>query len=190
MANVKNLQMSLTHFLASSYRFKYIKQNQIVYLQRVGQGDGLQFSQLHHSTANVKSTNVWHIFALALTVSNINFFNIWPPKSTSRSRSTIFSISPFDGKCQNLLTTFSTFLILAKMWPVRTILTDRQSHRETDKPMAISEIKHWIRRSWDTELFYESVPGKSLAVVLRSMAVHCVKGTILSAIKGGQALFY
>ena len=41
MVNVKNLQMSLTHFCASCYRFKDIKL-QIFDLQIVGQGHGLQ----------------------------------------------------------------------------------------------------------------------------------------------------
>ena len=36
---------------------------------------------------------------------------------------------PFDCKCQNLQTSFCTFLIFAKVWPVQTIVTDTQAHR-------------------------------------------------------------
>ena len=34
-------------------------------------------------------------------------------------------MTPIDGKCQNLKTSFVTFFIFAKVWPMRTILTDR-----------------------------------------------------------------
>ena len=39
---------------------------------------------------------------LALTVSDIYYFYILPSKSRSRSCSTIFTMTQFDGKCQNL----------------------------------------------------------------------------------------
>ena len=47
----------------------------MVYLQIVGQGQGVQFSQLHHSMTNVKSTkHSQKYFALTLTVSEIFTF--------------------------------------------------------------------------------------------------------------------
>ena len=43
-----------------------------------------------------------HIFVLALTVSEVKISNYLPLKSRSRSRSTLFTITTFDGNCQNL----------------------------------------------------------------------------------------
>ena len=40
----QNLQLSLTHFRDSSYHSKNILKNQILYIQYVGQGHGVQFS--------------------------------------------------------------------------------------------------------------------------------------------------
>ena len=64
----KNLQMSHTHFRASSYPFRDIIL--IFYLKKVGQGHRVHFSQLQYSMANSKIYKcLTHIFALALTVS-------------------------------------------------------------------------------------------------------------------------
>ena len=51
-----------------------------------------------------KSINVSHKFLRQLLLFlRYNFFlNCLPSKSRSRSRSAIFAITPFDGKCQNL----------------------------------------------------------------------------------------
>ena len=60
-------------------------------------------------------------------------------------------MTPFDGKdgkCQNVQTSFITFLIFAKVRPVRTKLTGTladththtHTHTDTDKPIAIVEI--------------------------------------------------
>ena len=58
--------MSPTHFCASSYRFIDIT------IQKVGQGHGVQFLQLHHLMANVKIYKYLpEIFGLALTISEI-----------------------------------------------------------------------------------------------------------------------
>ena len=63
--------MSPTNFCATSYHFKYIKIKNI-WLQKVGQGHRAQFSQLHHSMANIKIYKYLpQILALALTVSQI-----------------------------------------------------------------------------------------------------------------------
>ena len=66
-----------THFRASSYRFRdtiFFK----IYIQKAGQGNGVQFLQLHHSMANVKIYKcLRHIFALALTIWKIKFFLIF-----------------------------------------------------------------------------------------------------------------
>ena len=68
--------------------------------------------------------------------------NIGPSKSISRSRRTIFTITPFVGKCQNLHT--SIFLIFAKVWPVLMKVADTHTHRHTQtyKPIAIGEV--WL----------------------------------------------
>ena len=52
-----------------------IKKIKIVYLQKVGQGHGVQFSQLHHWMANAKIYK-YHpqIYALAFIISEITFF--------------------------------------------------------------------------------------------------------------------
>ena len=49
----RNQQMASLHFCVRSYRFRDIKSLNF-YLQKVGQGHGAQFSQGHHSVANVK----------------------------------------------------------------------------------------------------------------------------------------
>ena len=49
----QSLHIAPTHFGSISYRFRDVKMF-IFYLQNVGQGHGVQFSQLHHSMANVK----------------------------------------------------------------------------------------------------------------------------------------
>ena len=46
----QNLQMSPTHFLASYYRIRYIN-FLTFYLQKVGQGQRVQFLQLHLQTS-------------------------------------------------------------------------------------------------------------------------------------------
>ena len=60
-----------THFSASSYRFREIK-NLIFYLRKVYQGHEEQFLHLHHSIANVTIyTFLSYIFVLARSVSEI-----------------------------------------------------------------------------------------------------------------------
>ena len=63
----------------------------------------------------------------------------------SRPRSTIFAISAFDGKYQNLQTSFFTFFIFTKVRPMLTKVTDTrtdtQTHNtETDKLRVVGEI--------------------------------------------------
>ena len=61
--------------------------------------------------ANVKINKCLpHIFELAPTVfRDINFFNLLPSKSRSKSRNAIFEITLFDGKCQILQMTPTHF---------------------------------------------------------------------------------
>ena len=56
----------------------------------------------------------------------------------SRSESAIFLIASFGTRCQNLQTSFFTFVMFA----MRSILSDRhtRTHTETGKPVAIGEI--------------------------------------------------
>ena len=91
--------MSPTHFYTSSHHFRYktlkyftfktevrvtyynfcsdnirlqISKSKNVYLQKIGQGHGVKFSQLRHSMADVEIYKCLpHIFALAPTVSEI-----------------------------------------------------------------------------------------------------------------------
>ena len=72
----------------------------------------MQFSQLYHSMANVKSTNVSPTFfacASSYDFRDIQFLNILSPESRSRSRSAIFAITPFDRKCQVLQMSLTNF---------------------------------------------------------------------------------
>ena len=57
--------------------------------------------------------------------------NLWPSNSRSKSLSTIFAMTQFDSKCQNIQTSFFSFLIFAKVWLGRTIVTHRQTHTHT-----------------------------------------------------------
>ena len=106
----------------------------IFYLQKVGQGHGVQCSQWGHSIANVKSTKVVPCIcalALGLTISEILTFQFWPSKkSTSRSQSEIFAITPFDGECLNLLMSFFAFFY-SRLTCVNE--SNRQTDRHTDR---------------------------------------------------------
>ena len=75
----------------------------------------------------------------------LNFFLILASeikKWKLRSQSTIFVMTPFDGKCQNLQMSFFTFLILAKVRSVRKKVTEThtQTDTEMDKPIAVDDI--------------------------------------------------
>ena len=118
MANVQ-IYKCLQHVFALALTL-FQRQKQIIfYLQQVR-----QFSQLHHPMANVKNLQMSpKLCLLALTFSEILKFKIFTSKSRSRSRSAIFSIIPFDSKCQNLQTSFFALLIIAKVWHVRMGVT-------------------------------------------------------------------
>ena len=50
-----------------------------------------------------KSTNVSPTFLRQfIQFQNVKIFNVWPSNNRSRSRGTIFAITSFGGKCQNL----------------------------------------------------------------------------------------
>ena len=95
--------MSPTNFCATSYRFRDI-QSLHFYLQKVGEGHGVQFSQIHHLMATVKINKCLpHVSALALTrFRNIKMYFFLPSKCRSISQSTIIAITSFDGNCQYL----------------------------------------------------------------------------------------
>ena len=71
LENIQIFQSRCVHFCTTSHCFRDI--NILNCLpQKVGQGHVVQFSQLHHSMANVRIYQCFpHIFALALTVSDI-----------------------------------------------------------------------------------------------------------------------
>ena len=98
----QNLQKTATQFVLA-LNVTEITKFQICYLQKVGQSHGLQFSQLHHLIANDKIYKYLpYIFVLALSVSEILKKLNLLLKSRSKLQSAIFSITPFDGICQNL----------------------------------------------------------------------------------------
>ena len=72
-------------------------------------------------------------------------------------RNTIFAMTPFDGKCQNLQT---SIFVLANMRPVRTKATHRHTHIETKKPIAIGEILQICLKS--AEIAYTAHGLKSI----------------------------
>ena len=81
-------------------------------------------------------------FVIALIVSEMLKCQMFETlKSRSSSWSTIFAMTPINCKCQNLQT---SFCIIAKIRPVRTIVTHTRTHTnihtETDMAMAIGEM--------------------------------------------------
>ena len=72
-----------------------------------------------------------HFCASSYHFRDMKMLNIIPSKSRSRSRSTIFAMTPFDRKFQSLKTSFFTYSIFAKVWPVHTIVTFSQTQKRT-----------------------------------------------------------
>ena len=145
MGNVK-IYKCLPHIYALALTVSEIY-FQFFLSKKIGKSHGVQFSQLDHSMENVKICKCLpHIPALALTVSEIyKCFIFTSKKSSSRSRRAILAITSFDDKCQHLQTSYFTFFIFAKVWPLRTIVTDTHTdshaHTETEnKPMVIDDI--------------------------------------------------
>ena len=59
--------------------------------------------QLHQTIGNVESTNVsTQFFTSSYSFRDMKSLHFLPSKSRSRSRSAIFTITPFHVKCQNL----------------------------------------------------------------------------------------
>ena len=66
--------------------------------------------------ANVKiDKRLPHIFAIALTISELLQLLFFYHKKVGHGYGVQFSHWPFDGKCQNLQTLVFTFLIFAKV---------------------------------------------------------------------------
>ena len=84
------------------------------YLQKVGLGHGVQFSCWHNSIGNIKIyKRLRLIFVQTLTISDIlKFIYFLPSKSRSKSSSTIFAMTTFDSKYQNLQDSHTFFAIL------------------------------------------------------------------------------
>ena len=129
MANVK-IYKRPPHFCASAYRFRDIDILN-VWPSMVTE---YNFRNIVIRWQIWKSTKaIPYIFALSLTISDINVSNLLPFKSMSRSWSTIFATTPFDCQCQILHMAFLTFLIFTKVRPVLTKITDTDRHRCTQK---------------------------------------------------------
>ena len=119
--------MSPTNFCASSYRFRDINYFNFE-LQKVDQGHRVQFFTI--TPFDRKCQNPQNIFAFALTVSEIlKFLIIYLKKSRSRSRSTIFAMTPYDGKYRNLQKTHTHFTV--SMTRANDCNTHRDTHRQT-----------------------------------------------------------
>ena len=79
--------------------------------------------------------------------------NLEPSNSMSRPPSIIFAITPFDGKCQNLETSFFTFLIFTKVLSVLRIIL-----------LPILPPSHTVRSDTKTvigALVYRGLPSRS-----------------------------
>ena len=95
--------------------------------------------------ANIKPTKVVpSIFALALTISEILVFQIFNlQKSRSRSQSTIFAITPFDNKYQNLSNLLDdSWSIFFLQWghSMTNIKTYNSCHMHFCANLTVSEI--------------------------------------------------
>ena len=84
---------------------------QIVYLQKVGQGHEVQFSQWGHSMANIKiyKSRSVYFYVSSNLFRDINVFICYLRNSRSRSQSTIFAMLYFHGEYRNLQTSFLHF---------------------------------------------------------------------------------
>ena len=107
--NYRTLQIFPTHFflaLAISKIYNF----QILYLQKVGQGHGVQFSQTPFDgrCQNLQMSPA-HFRANSYRFRYIQIKKISPTKSRSKGQSKILAITPFDGKYQNLQTPFLHF---------------------------------------------------------------------------------
>ena len=91
MANVK-INNCLKHIFAITLTISDILKIQNLFIQKVGQGHGVQFSQWYHSVLKGQVHKYLpHIFPLVLIVSDIlKEMNIWSWKSRSRSLSAVF----------------------------------------------------------------------------------------------------
>ena len=71
-----------------------------------------------HHIINCQNLLKTHTF-LHYRSHRLRDINMLHSESKSKSRSTIFANDTFDGKCQNQQTSFCTFFIFAKVWPMQ-----------------------------------------------------------------------
>ena len=120
-------------FCASSYHFRYI----YIYLFLTSKKQVKVTECIFAITSFDANVNIFncptHFLRQLLPLQIYIFWNCLHPKSRSRSPIANFAITPFDSKYQSVQTLFFTFLIFAKLGPVRTILTDRLTDKHTQK---------------------------------------------------------
>ena len=125
----KSTRYSHTFFCAISYRFRGIQMLNFL----PSKSRSRSWSAIFKITMeNVKIYKcLAHIFARSTyRVRDVKFLNIWLLKVGQGHGVLYFLISPFDGKCQNLHTSFLTFFLFS---PVLAIVTDTQRHTETHR---------------------------------------------------------
>ena len=106
--------MSPTHFWDISYRFKYIDKYIICYFQNVGQGHGVQFSQLHRLMAKSKPTHDSRTFLHWLLLFQIYQFSIFS-KNWVKGQDSSFhycSIRWQMSRCPDVFHTILRYLLL------------------------------------------------------------------------------
>ena len=98
-----------------------------------------------------------HFCAISYRFRDIQFVNIWFPKSRSRSRITIYAMTPFDGKCQNLQMSSTHFykceFVPFRMLPEAKILQNSAILIET---LAIEWCKYYFSSLWSWPTFSRS----------------------------------
>ena len=138
MGNMKIYRSRHMHFCASSHRFGDMNVSKRL-LYTVSQGHEYNFAmRLFDGKYKNLQKSSYAFYASSNHLRHINVKQFLPQENRSRSWSTIFAMRPVDGICQNLQTSFFTFLIFVKVRRVRMIVTHR--HTETEKAMAIGEI--------------------------------------------------
>ena len=120
---------------------------QIVYLEKVGQGHRLQFSQLHHWMANIKiSVKVLRcIFAVALIVSEISTLKIVDLQNVDQGHGVQFSqLRHSKANVKTYRCYFLHFGFSLTCDPCANIDTDTHTHTDTDTHIPTSTQRNGL----------------------------------------------
>ena len=114
----------------------------------------MQYSQLHHSMANVKIYKYLpHNFTPAVLTLYVTISNFLPQERRLWSRSSIFAITSFDCKCQNLQISPTNFCASSYSFRVNTILNLLPSKSRSRSRSAITQLHHSITNKTNLHMF-------------------------------------